>query len=93
VNWAIGRKLQLRECIVKFLRCLFIPIAHINQVKVGGKPFPDSLCFSEDVLESRGKRTRDGNRAIWRWIHHLGKDINLPIPRCSATAENLKFDV
>jgi len=40
-------------------------------MKVGGKSVPDSLRFSEHLLEPRGKCAGDSNLAIRRWIVHL----------------------
>ncbi|MGH7983781.1 MAG: hypothetical protein ACREFF_11655 [Candidatus Udaeobacter sp.] len=70
MNRCIGRKLDLREPIVKLLCDLFSLLARKDQMKIGGKAFSDSLRFGKNLLEARRKRRRHGNGFVWRWIGH-----------------------
>ena len=60
----IARELQLRKRIAKFLCGFLIAFTHVNHMKVGNKPVPDSLCFREYLLEAWGEGARDGDRFV-----------------------------
>src|SRR6266404_7174347 len=48
----IARELQLRKRVAEFLRGFLTAFTHINHMKIGNKPIPDSLCFREYLLET-----------------------------------------
>jgi hypothetical protein len=43
-------------------------------MKIGRKSVPDSLGFSEHLLEARGERAGHSDRAVGQWVDHKSEN-------------------
>src|SRR5262245_44620275 len=70
MNRRITRQGELKQRRSESFVRFFIPISHIDELKLLAQPVTNPLRFRQDLTKTRRKRAGHGHSSI-RWIDHL----------------------